>query len=95
LLQPDDGFILNLYAIREKKGKREYLNDSQTNDLTKQLNEYFESRVEVPRTRVGKEQTIETLINEEALLFSNYLREKRNMDAKVVERPFLSAKELI
>lgn len=32
-----------------------------------QLNEYFELMVEIPRIKVGKKQTIETLINEEAL----------------------------
>ena len=30
--------------------------------------------VEIPKIRVGKSQTIETLINEEALLFSKFLR---------------------
>jgi hypothetical protein len=41
------------------------------------LNQYFESMVEIPRNRVGKKQTIETLINEEALLFAKYLRDER------------------
>jgi hypothetical protein len=45
----------------------------------KQLNKYFESKVEVPRMRVGKRQTIETLITEEALFFAKYLREERPM----------------
>jgi hypothetical protein len=43
----------------------------------KQLNAFFESVVEVPRIRVGKRQTIETLINEEAWLFAKYLRNER------------------
>jgi len=38
------------------------------------LNEFFESNIEIPRIRVGEKQTIETLINEETLLFSKYLR---------------------
>jgi hypothetical protein len=33
--------------------------------------------VEIPRIRVGRRQTIETLINEEALLFAKYLRDER------------------
>lgn len=33
--------------------------------------------VEVPRIRIGRRQTIETLINEEALLFTKYLRDER------------------
>jgi hypothetical protein len=38
------------------------------------LNDYFESMAEIPRIKVGERQTIETLINEEALLFAKYLR---------------------
>jgi len=53
------------------------LNDLQTRDLTNRLNELFEIEVEVPRIRVGKRQTIETLINEEALLFAKYLRDEQ------------------
>ena len=43
----------------------------------KELNQFFESRVEIPRIRVGQGQTIETLINEEALLFAKFLRGER------------------
>jgi CRISPR-associated protein Cas1 len=60
-----------------RKGKREYLNDSSTRNLTKGLNEYFKKRVEVPRIRMGKNQEIETLINEEALMFAMFLRNER------------------
>jgi hypothetical protein len=42
----------------------------------KALNQYFEMMVEMLRIRVGKRQTIETLINEEALLFAKYLRDE-------------------
>jgi hypothetical protein len=40
----------------------------------KQLDKTFESYVEIPRIKVGKKQTVETLINEETLLFAKYLR---------------------
>ena len=59
---------------RKKIGKREYLNNCQTRDLMKKLNNHFESKVEIPRIKVGKRQTITTLINEEILLFAKYLR---------------------
>ena len=62
---------------RKRKGKREYLNDIETRHLMKDLNQYFEETVEIPRIRVGKKQTIETLINEEALLFAKFLRSER------------------
>jgi len=32
--------------------------------------------VEIPRMRIGKKQTIETLINEEALLLVKFLRDE-------------------
>jgi hypothetical protein len=38
------------------------------------LNRLFETKVEIPRIRHGKSQTIETLINEEAMLLAKYLR---------------------
>ena len=44
---------------RNKKGKREYLNDLKTQDMMDELNDYFESMVEIPRIRVGERQTIE------------------------------------
>jgi len=43
----------------------------------KQLYGFFESKVELPRIRVGKRQTIETLISEEALLLAKFLKEER------------------
>ena len=45
--------------------------------MMKELHCYFESKVDVPRRRVGKSQSIETLINEEALLLAKYLRDER------------------
>lgn len=62
---------------RIKKGKREYLNDSKTSDLMRKSNLFFESKVEIPRIKHGQRQTLETLINEEALIFAKYLRGER------------------
>jgi len=61
-----------------RKGKREYLNDSQTHNLVKGLNQYFQSKVKIPRIRIGDKQETETLINEEALLFAMFLRDERH-----------------
>ena len=60
----------------KKKGKREYVNDSETRDFTVKLNDYFETNVEIPRMRVGKRPILETLVSEEALLFAKYLRKE-------------------
>lgn len=62
---------------RNKKGKLEYLQKQKNTDFIKKLNNYFTSIVEVPRMRVGEQQEIETLINEEAFLFAKYLRGER------------------
>ena len=40
-------------------------------------NIFFKIVVEIPRIRIGKKQTIETLINEEALLLAKFLRDER------------------
>jgi len=62
---------------RTGTGKREYLNNNQTRDIMKQLSQYFECEVEIPRIKVGKRQEIQTLINEEALLLAKYLRDEK------------------
>jgi len=62
---------------RKRKGKRQFLNDADSKVLVDNLYEYFTRKVEIPRIRRGKKQRIETLINEEALLFAKYLRGER------------------
>jgi len=42
----------------QKKGEREYLNDGETKDFTKNLHDYFKTTVEIPRMKVGERQTI-------------------------------------
>jgi hypothetical protein len=41
------------------------------------LEGFFETTIDIPRIKVGNKQTIETLINEEALLFAKFLRNER------------------
>lgn len=74
---------------RDKKGKREYLNDSETKDFMNDLNRYFETMVEVPRIKVGQKQSIGTLINEEALLFSKFLRDERKTWSPRITNTFI------
>jgi hypothetical protein len=61
----------------KRKGKREYLNDSKTRDFMKGLNEYFLTEAKIPRYRMGKKQELKTLINEEAMFFTKFLRHER------------------
>jgi CRISPR-associated protein Cas1 len=84
-LSKNDFMMKNEDFSTNRKGKREYLNDSLTHSLTKSLSEYFQTKVEIPRIRMGKKQEIETLINEEALLLAMYLRnERRNWNPRIV-----------
>ena len=68
--------MLSRQTLR-RKGKRKFLNGMLTNELTREFNTYLGSVIEVPRIRHGSKQTLETLINEEALLLAKYLRGER------------------
>jgi len=72
---------------RRRKGKREYLNNIETRDLIKKLDAFFESKIEIPRIKVGNRQTIETLINEEALQFAKFIRNERRVWRPRVANP--------
>lgn len=78
-LHKRDFRVKNENYSMNKKAKREYLNDVQTYSFVRSLNRYFESKIDVARIRKGKKQEIETLINEETLLFAMYLRDERQM----------------
>jgi CRISPR-associated protein Cas1 len=60
-----------------RKGKRQYLNEPKTRELTGQLNRLFESEIDIPRIRRGRKQQIETLISEEAYVLAEYLRNEK------------------
>lgn len=51
--------------------------NSRSDSLAEYLNAFFDRMVNVERIKVGNWQTIDTLINEEALLFAKYLRHER------------------
>jgi CRISPR-associated protein Cas1 len=73
-LKPRDFTLKAEDFSSNRKGKREYLNDSMTWGFMKSLNEYFLTEVRIPRYRMGNGQEPETLIQEEAMLFAKYLR---------------------
>jgi CRISPR-associated protein Cas1 len=71
-------FVMKSEIIARKRiGKREYLNDFDSNRFMERLNQFFESEVQIPRIKVGNRQTLETLISEEALMLAKYLRDER------------------
>jgi CRISPR-associated protein Cas1 len=77
-LKPKDFILKTEWFSMKKLGKRQVLSREKTKELTQKLNNYFETKVEIPRIRHGSKQTIETLINEEAMLLAKYLRNETN-----------------
>lgn len=83
LIQNCQGFNMKDFSFKAelvhgKMGKRQYLNNTKTSQVMKRLDLFFEEKVEVPRIYLGKQQTLETLINEEALLLAMFMRGKKN-----------------
>jgi hypothetical protein len=76
-LGKNDFIVKTENQTRTKKGKREYLNETKTRDLMNCLGSFFEKTIDIPRIKIGNKQTLETLINEEALLFAKFLRYER------------------
>ena len=73
-LKKRDFSVKTAILSRKKIGKREYLDDYNTKDLMSKLDEYFASKVNVPRIKFGNKQSIGSLMEEEAFLFAQFLR---------------------
>lgn len=67
-LKKKDFTVKGESVSRKRKGKREYLNDAETGRMMKELERYFESKVEIPLIRHGNEQRIE-ILNKRRLSF--------------------------
>jgi CRISPR/Cas system-associated endonuclease Cas1 len=76
-LRKKDFVFVTDFMIHLKMGKRIHLCEFETNDLAEGLNLLFERIVEVPRIRHGSKQTLDTLINEEAYLLAQFLRNEK------------------
>ena len=76
-LRKKDFVIVTDFMMRLKMGKRVHLCEYEANSLAEGLNQLFERKIEVPRIKHGKTQTIDTLISEEALLLAKYLRNEK------------------
>jgi len=72
-------FIVRTEFWEKLRGRRIFLRDIETHGLFENLEVFFDKRiVEIPRIKVGKKQTVQTLLNEEAQLFAMYLRGERS-----------------
>jgi CRISPR-associated protein Cas1 len=69
-LKPSDFTSKEVQASKSRKGRREYLSDAKTREMMRDLNDCFDTKIELPLIRYGKRQRIETLINEEAHLLA-------------------------
>jgi hypothetical protein len=72
-----DFVVVTDFIMRLKMGKRIHLCEYETDSLADGLNNLSKRKVEIPRIKHGKRQTLDTLISEEALLFAKYLRDER------------------
>jgi hypothetical protein len=69
--------VVKDFMMRLKRGKRIHLCEYEADSLAEGLNDLFNRYVEIPRIKHGKRQTLNTLINEEALLLAEFLRNER------------------
>jgi CRISPR-associated endonuclease Cas1 len=76
-LHKNDFVFVTDFMMRLRMGKRIHLCEYETNELAEALGSLFQRVVNVPRIRVGKRQTIEALVGEEALELAKFLRSKR------------------
>jgi CRISPR-associated endonuclease Cas1 len=76
-LHKKDFVLVTDFMMRLKMGKRIHLCEYETNDLAEGLNSLFDREVEIPRIKCGKKQTLDTLINEEALQLARFLRNEK------------------
>ena len=60
--------------MKTRAGQRVFLRDIKAGELAEALNQFFESKVAAPRVKVGKKQSLNSLICEEAMLFAKHLR---------------------
>jgi CRISP-associated protein Cas1 len=82
-LRKKDFVLVTDFMMHLKMGKKIHLKEYETDNLSEDLNAFFDRMVDVERIKIGKRQTIDTLICEEALLFAKYLRnEKRNWNPR-------------
>ena len=78
-LRKKDFVVVTDFMMRLKMGKRIHLCEYETDSLAEGLNGLFNRKIEIPRIRHGKRQTLNTLINEEALLLAKFLRNERKV----------------
>ncbi len=89
-LRKKDFVTVTDFMMHLKMGKKIHLKEYEADSLAEDLKALFDHMVDVDRIKVGKRQTIDTLISEEAMLFAKFLRtEKNEWVARVAGLPLL------
>ena len=57
-LKPSDFTTKDVQASKNRKGKREYLNDQKTNEMMRELNDYFDTKIEIPLIRYESDKEL-------------------------------------
>jgi CRISPR-associated endonuclease Cas1 len=92
-LRKKDFVVVTDFMMHLKMGKRIHLCEYEADSLADGLNNLFTRWVEIPRIRHDKRQTLDTLINEEALLLAKFLRNERTVwNPRLLSTPFLVVK---
>jgi len=73
-LRKKDFVLVTDFMMHLKMGKKIHLKEYETDSLAEDLNGFFERKINVERIKVGKRQTIDSLISEDALLLAKFLR---------------------
>jgi hypothetical protein len=71
-LRKKDFVLVSDFMMHLKMGKKIHLKEYETDSLAEDLNAFFERMVDVERIKVGKRQTIDTLISEEVCFLQNF-----------------------
>lgn len=75
-LHKNNFILVTDFILHLRMGKRIHLYEFETDELAEALNKLFDRTVEIPRIRVGKRQTLDTLLYEESLLLAKFLRDE-------------------
>jgi len=73
-LHKKDFVAVTDFVLHLRMGKRIHLCEFEAGKLAEDLNGLFERKVQIPRMKHGKRQSLDTLICEEALLLAKFLR---------------------
>ncbi|MEM0008001.1 MAG: CRISPR-associated endonuclease Cas1 [Candidatus Bathyarchaeia archaeon] len=73
-LHKNDFVAVTDFIVHLRMGKRIHLLEYEADKLAEELNNLFNQKVKIPRIKHGKQQTLDTLITEEALLLAKHIR---------------------